>query len=148
MKLGGSLCSVCACYSRTCTRGCDEALVRKLLSALACPRLGVTRTDCPRPTAAHYGVCISVVCTLSPLLGKKKKKGKTVALHEFLADPSVGGGAVVPEPPKRTTSWADATDDIDTGGGGGHVRESSCMSTPSARPPLASTCVYSVFHHT
>ena len=39
-----------------------------------------------------------------------------MALHQFLADPSVGGGTVVPEPPKRTTSWADATDDIDTGG--------------------------------
>ena len=46
------------------------------------------------------------------LLGKKKKgKGKTVALHEFLADTKVGGNVV--EPPKRTTSWADATEEID-----------------------------------
>lgn len=64
--------------------------------------------------------------SLSLLLGKKKKKGKTVALHAFLADPSVGGGPVVPEPPKRTTSWADATDDIDTGGEDG-VRRPSCL---------------------
>lgn len=45
-----------------------------------------------------------------------------MALHQFLADPSVGGGTVVPEPAKRTTSWADATDDIETGGEDGYGR--------------------------
>jgi len=67
----------------------------------------------------QYNSVYICLCSLSLLPGKKKKKGKTVALHEFLADPTVGGGPVVPEPPKRTTSWADATDDIDTGGEGG-----------------------------
>jgi hypothetical protein len=48
----------------------------------------------------------------TPTQGKKKKgKGKTVALHEFLADTKVGGNVV--EPVKRTTSWADATEEID-----------------------------------
>ena len=59
-------------------------------------------------------VCkISSFCSVG---GKKKKKdkGKRVALNEFLADTTHGG--TVFEPPKRTTSWADATDDIDPSG--------------------------------
>ena len=44
---------------------------------------------------------------------KKKVKAKTVNLTEFLADGS--SDANFP-PPKRTTSWADASEDIESDG--------------------------------
>jgi len=43
---------------------------------------------------------------------KKKAKAKTVALTEFLADSS---GSSFPAP-QRTTSWADASEDVESDG--------------------------------
>ena len=44
---------------------------------------------------------------------KKKTKTKTVALNEFLAD---GGSDTSFPAPKRTTSWADASEDLESDG--------------------------------
>lgn len=44
---------------------------------------------------------------------KKKAKPKPVALTEFLAD---GGSDTTFTAPKRTTSWADASEDIESDG--------------------------------
>lgn len=44
---------------------------------------------------------------------KKKTKVKTVALTEFLADGSTDTTFAAP---KRTTSWADASEDIESDG--------------------------------
>ena len=53
---------------------------------------------------------------------KKKTKGKTVALNDFLANPATGSN-FPKDPPKPTSSgggssWADATDDFDPSGAG------------------------------
>ncbi len=67
----------------------------------------------------------ALTAILRPPGGKKKKKpkGKTLALNDFLAEP--GSGSPKPlsrEPPRKSSSWADATDDIDpTGEEGGWV---------------------------
>ena len=44
---------------------------------------------------------------------KKKAKPKTVALNEFLADGSSDSSFPAP---KRTTSWADASEDLESDG--------------------------------
>lgn len=44
---------------------------------------------------------------------KKKTKTKTVALNEFLAD---GSSDTSFSAPKRTTSWADASEDLESDG--------------------------------
>lgn len=48
---------------------------------------------------------------------KKKSKGKTLSLNDFLSDASSGTN-YVKDPPKApgTTNWADATEDLDPSG--------------------------------
>ena len=47
---------------------------------------------------------------------KKKAKGKTVGLSTFLSDPSTGSN-FIKDPPKPSSSWADATEELDPSGG-------------------------------
>lgn len=47
---------------------------------------------------------------------KKKTKGKTVGLSTFLSDPSTGSN-FIKDPPKLSSSWADATEELDPSGG-------------------------------
>ena len=54
---------------------------------------------------------------------KKKTKAKTVALTEFLADSS---GSAFPVP-QRTTSWADASEDVDSDGKELFLQSNSCL---------------------
>ena len=48
---------------------------------------------------------------------KKKSKGKTLSLNDFLSD-ATSGTNYVKDPPKApaTTNWADATEDLDPSG--------------------------------
>ena len=47
---------------------------------------------------------------------KKKAKGKTVGLSTFLSDPTTGSN-FIKDPPKPSSSWADATEELDPSGG-------------------------------
>jgi len=63
-------------------------------------------------------VYIELVCFIGFFAGgkkKKKSKGKTIALGEFLTDPSTGSN-YIKDPPKPSGSWADATEELDPSG--------------------------------
>ncbi len=49
---------------------------------------------------------------------KKKSKGKTLSLNDFLSDATSGTNYVKdpPKAPAATTNWADATEDLDPSG--------------------------------
>ena len=60
--------------------------------------------------------------------GKKKSKGKTLSLNDFLSDVNSGTN-YVKDPPKApvTTNWADATEDLDPSGECKVQHSSLCM---------------------
>ena len=78
---------------------------------------------------ARLGTCEVTGVTVTPYFsvsagGKKKKKtkGKTLALTDFLAEPATGSN-FPKDPPKPASSgggssWADATEDFDPSGTG------------------------------
>lgn len=60
---------------------------------------------------------LRLLSTAAGKKAKKKSKGKTLSLNDFLSD-TASGTNYVKDPPKAlaTTNWADATEDLDPSG--------------------------------